>query len=481
MNNTIKEKSKSTIKEQILSTTKFQWIKFAIISLLYLLFVIWDHNYWLLIGILLIFDIYISKIIPWDAWKQSKNKTLKKIADWADAIIFALVAVYFINIFIFQNYKIPTSSLEKTLLVGDYLFVSKVNYGPRVPNTPLAFPLTHHTLPVVNTKSYSNWPYWDYKRLKGLYSVKRDDIVVFNFPAGDTVALNRQDKDYYDLVNQAGWNRVNSDKRIFGDIVYRPVDRRENYVKRCIGMPGDSLQIIDNIVYINGTELPTPKKAQFNYFVETSGNLLSEKQFRKLGVSKDDQLLYNRASDALLVFDFLGIEPNETGNYNPVYRMPLTQEACAFLQRSSWTRSIHIEPEVFGGPTYPYDYETGWTRDNFGPLWIPEKGETIVLNDKNIALYKRCIVNYEGNTLHWNGDKIFINSVPANSYTFKYDYYFMMGDNRHNSLDSRCWGFVPEDHIVGTPLLVWMSIDKDRGWFDGKIRWNRIFTKVSAQ
>jgi signal peptidase I len=481
MSDTLKENSKPTVKEQILSTTKSQWIKFAIIILLYLLFVIWDHNYWLLIGILFIFDIYISKIIPWDAWKQSENKTLKKIADWADAIIFALVAVYFINIFIFQNYKIPTSSLEKTLLVGDYLFVSKVNYGPRVPNTPLAFPLAHHTLPVINTKSYSDWPYWDYKRLKGLGSVKRNDIVVFNFPAGDTVALNLQNRDYYDLVNQAGWNRVNSDKRIFGEIVYRPVDRRENYVKRCIGMPGDSLQIINNSVYINGTELATPKKAQFNYFVETSGNLLSEKQFRKLGVSKDDQLLYNRASDAILIFDFLGIKPNETDNYNPVYRIPLTQDAYAFLQRSGWARSIHIEPDAFGGPTYPYEYETGWTRDNFGPLWIPKKGETIVLNEKNIALYKRCIVNYEGNTLHWNGNKIFINSIPSNSYTFKYDYYFMMGDNRHNSLDSRCWGFVPEDHIVGTPLLVWMSIDKDRGWFDGRIRWNRIFTKVSAQ
>jgi signal peptidase I len=485
MSNTVKENSKPTVKEQIFSTTKSQWIKFAIVVLLYLLFVIWDYNYWLLFGIPVIFDIYISNIIPWDACKNSKNKVLKKIADWADAIIFALVAVYFINIFIFQNYKIPSSSLEKTLLVGDYLFVSKVNYGPRVPNTPLAFPLTHHTLPVFNTKSYSDWPYWDYKRLKGFGPVKRNDIVVFNFPAGDTVAFNHQNRDYYDLVNQAGWGRVNSDKRIFGDIIYRPVDRRENYVKRCIGMPGDSLQIIDNIVYINGTELPTPKSAQFNYFVETSGNPLSEKQFRRLGVSKEDQDTGKKwsgnSSDALLILDFLGIEPNETGNYNPVYKIPLTRDAYLFLQKSGWARSIHIEPEAFGGPTYPYDYETGWTRDNFGSLWIPKKGETIVLNEKNRALYRRCIVNYEGNTLHKSGSKFFINSIPANSYTFKYDYYFMMGDNRHNSLDSRCWGFVPEDHIVGTPLLVWMSIDKDRGWFDGRIRWNRIFTKVSAQ
>jgi signal peptidase I len=480
MNNT-KENSKPTVKERILSATKSQWIKFSIIAILYLLFVIWDNNYWLLVGLLLIFDIYISKVIHWDAWKHSKNKSLRKIADWADAIIFALVAVYFINIFIFQNYKIPSSSLEKTLLVGDYLFVSKVSYGPRVPNTPVAFPLTHHTLPVFNTKSYSEWPHWDYKRLKGLGDVKRNDIVVFNFPAGDTVALYRQDQDYYAMVAENGWELVNRDKRYYGDIVSRPVDRRENYVKRCIGMPGDSLQIINNQVYIDGVELPTPKKAQFNYFIETTGNRLSEKQFRKLDVSKNDRRYLNEFSSPVEAFNFLGIQMNEAGGYNPVYLVPLTQEAVTFLEKSGWARSIHIEPDAFGGSTYPYGYETGWTRDNFGPLWIPQKGETIVLNEENLALYSRCIINYEGNTLRQDGNKIFINGVPANSYTFKYDYYFMMGDNRHNSLDSRCWGFVPEDHIVGKPLLIWLSIDKDRDWFDGGIRWNRIFTTVKAQ
>jgi signal peptidase I len=470
-----KEHSKSTVGERISSAAKSQWFKFGMLSILLILFAIWDHNFWLLIGLLLVFDIYISKIIPWDGWKNSKNPFLKSVADWTDAIVFALVAVYFINIFIFQNYKIPTSSLEKTLLVGDYLFVSKVNYGPRVPNTPLAFPLTHHTLPIANTKSYSDWPHWDYKRLKGFGNVKREDIVVFNFPAGDTVSLNHQDRDYHELVSQYGWEQVNSNKKAFGDIVYRPVDRRENYVKRCIGMPGDSLQIIDNQVYINSIVLQTPPKAQFNYFVETTGNLLTEKQFRKLDISKDDQRLYNREANAQLIFEFLGIQVNETGNFNPVYRLPLTREGYNFLQKSGWARSIHIEPDAFGGQTYPYGYDTGWTRDNFGPLWIPKKGETIVLDENNLALYTRCIVNYEGNTLHRDGNTIFLNGIPANSYTFKYDYYFMMGDNRHNSLDSRYWGFVPEDHIVGTPLLIWMSLDKDRGWMDGKIRWNRIF------
>ena len=470
-----KENIRPSVKERIASTPRSQWIKFAIVSVLYILFTIWDNNGWLLLGLALIFDIYISKIIRWDAWKYSKNKFLRTIADWADAIIFALVAVYIINIFIFQMYKIPTSSLEKSLLVGDYLLVDKVSYGPRVPNTPLAFPLTHHTLPIINTKSYSNWPYWDYKRLKGFRKVQRNDIVVFNFPTGDTVALNLQNKDYYELVYQYTWKRVNTDVHNFGKIVYRPVDRRENYVKRCIGLPGDTLQIIDNQIYINGIALPNPPEAQFNYFVETNGNLLTEKQLRKLDVSRDDQHFFNRSADAERIFRFLGIPLNEAGYYNPVYLLPLTQDAYSFLQKSGWVKSIRMQPDIFGGPTFPYGYPTDWNRDNFGPLWIPKKGETIVLNELNLALYSRCIINYEGNTLRKDGDHIFINGVPTNSYTFKYDYYFMMGDNRHNSLDSRYWGFVPEDHIVGTPLIVWLSIDKDRSLFDGKIRWKRIF------
>ncbi|MDR2086924.1 MAG: signal peptidase I [Dysgonamonadaceae bacterium] len=466
----------------MLHASQTKWIRFSIISILYLAFAIWDNNYWLLLGEIVIFDIYISKFIHWNGWKKSKNPTLRVVADWADAIIFALIAVYFINIFIFQMYKIPSSSLEKTLLVGDFLFVNKLSYGPRVPNTPLAFPLTHHTLPIVNSRSYSHWPYWEYKRLKGLGTVKRNDIVVFNFPAGDTVALKAQDRDYYNLVYQYGWNRINSDKRTFGDIVYRPVDRRENYVKRCIGMPGDSLQIIDNSVYINGEPLPTPPRVQFCYFVETNGTFFTEKQFRQLNVNKDDRHLLNRESYSQDAFEMLGISKNETGQYNPVYRIPLTQEAVELAQKSGWIKSIRIEQDTFGGSTYPYGYETGWTRDNFGPLWIPEKGKTIVLDKHNLALYTRCIVNYEGNTLRCEGDKIYINEVLTdNTYTFKYDYYFMMGDNRHNSLDSRCWGFVPEDHIVGQPILIWLSLDKDRGLFDGKIRWERLFRLVKNQ
>jgi len=464
--------------------TKKQWITFVLVAILYILFVVWYGNYWLLLVLPFIFDIYISKFIPWGSWKNVKNPTLRKIAEWTDAIVFALIAVYFINVFIFQNYKIPSSSLEKTLLVGDYLFVSKVSYGPRVPMTPLSFPLAQHTLPIINTKSYLDWPKLEYRRLKGFGNVQRNDIVVFNFPTGDTVPRKVDNPDYYYLVKFYGREEVNSNKARYGDIVYRPVDRRENFVKRCVGMPGDTLQIINNDVYIDGAKQALPKKAQFNYFVETNGELWNEKTFRQLNVSLHDFKIMGEPE----ILEAIGIQKNEYGQYNPVYLMPLTQEALQKLQKGNMARSIHIEPDDWmkkfydvGTPDiYPFTADFGWSRDNYGPLWIPKKGAAITLDEKNLALYSHCIVNYEGNTLQRNGNQILINGKPADSYTFKYDYYFMMGDNRHNSRDSRSWGFVPEDHVVGKPILIWLSLDDDRGWFSGKIRWNRIFRTVSA-
>lgn len=466
--------------------TKNQWILFTCVAILYILFVVWDGNYWLLFGIPVIFDIYISKLIPWGAWKNTRNHALRKVAEWVDAIVFALIAVYLINLFIFQNYKIPSSSLEKTLLVGDYLFVSKVSYGPRVPNTPLSFPLTQHTLPVVNTKSYIEWPKWDYKRLKGFGNVKRNDIVVFNFPAGDTVARKMENPDYYYLAKKIGRETLRSHGARYGEIIYRPVDRRENYVKRCVGMPGDNFRIINNEIYINGKKQATPPKAQFNYFVETNGELWNDKMFRMLDVRSGDFGLFGEP----VLLEEIGIQRNENGLFNPVYLMPLTQENVQKLQKGKLCRSIHPEtdelmekhPEIFGpsDDIYPYDADFGWSRDNYGPLWIPKKGTAIPLDEKNLALYSHCIVNYEGNTLQKSGNRILINGKAADSYTFKYDYYFMMGDNRHNSRDSRSWGFVPEDHVVGKPILVWLSLDDDRGWFNGKIRWKRIFRNVSA-
>ena len=424
--------------------SKREWVNFSIVTALYVGFTLWMENAWLLFGLPVLVDIYLTKFIPWGAWKQSKNPTIQGILGWVDDILFALVAVYLVNLFIFQNYQIPSSSLEKSLLVGDYLFVSKLSYGPRVPNTPLSFPLVQNTLPILNCKSYLDWPLWGYHRVKGLGQVKRDDIVVFNFPAGDTITERVQNPDYYTLINEYGRERVLLDKATFGEVIYRPVDKRENYVKRCVGMPGDSLSVVNNQVYINGEKAQNPEQMQ------------------------------------LKLLSYLGFTPNEAGEYAPVYRLPLTNKALAIAEKLPIVTKIVIEPEALGGPTYPVDYETGWTRDNYGPIWIPQRGATIELTPQNLALYSRCIKNYEGNQLEVKEGKAWINGQEASSYTFKYDYYWMMGDNRHNSADSRSWGFVPEDHIVGKPILVWLSLDKDRGLFDGGIRWNRIFRWVDA-
>ena len=458
--------------------SKKQWIKFSIAAVLYLLFTLWMQNAWLLLGLIVLVDIFLTGYIPWGAWKRTKNPQVRNVLEWVDDILFALVAVYFINIFIFQNYQIPSSSLEKSLLVGDYLFVSKLSYGPRVPNTPVAFPLVQNTLPFFNCKSYLDWPEWDYKRVKGLGHVKRNDIVVFNFPAGDTVALKVQNPDYYHLVEQYGREAILLNKADFGDVIYRPVDKRENYVKRCIGMPGDTIEIRDNQVYIDGVAAKNPEKMQLNYFVETDGSMLSEEQFRLLDVSKADRVLIDGSYNPQYM-SMLNIQPNANGQYNPIYHFPLTQKTLEVAKKLPVVKRVVLEPDPVGTDSYyPVDYQTGWSRDNYGPLWIPKKGTTIPLTERNIALYKRCIVNYEHNKLEVKDSKVYINGKPETTYTFKYDYYWMMGDNRHNSADSRSWGFVPEDHIVGKPIMIWLSLDKDRSLFDGGIRWNRMFLGI---
>jgi signal peptidase I len=461
---------------------KKQYIKFAIAAVLYGLFILWMQNGWLALGYILLADIYLTKYIPWGAWKKTNNPTLKSIYDWIDDIIFALVAVYFINLFIFQNYQIPSSSLEKSLLVGDYLFVSKVSYGPRVPNTPLSFPLVQNTLPILNCKSYLDWPSWGYKRVAGLGQIQRNDIVVFNFPAGDTVATLQQNPDYYTLVQMYGREAVCMNKQSFGEIIYRPVDKRENYVKRCVGLPGDSLSVRNNQVYINGKAAQNPKNMQLNYFVETE-TPLTETMFRNWGVSRDDYMPYGQPCTVTdpETLSFLGFQPNANGAYNLVYRFPMTEAMVAQVKKLPSVKKVIVEPEIIGGTMYyPVDYDNGWTRDNYGPIWIPKRGATIELTPENLALYRRCIKNYEHNELEEKDGVVYINGEKATTYTFQYDYYWMMGDNRHNSADSRSWGFVPEDHIVGKPIMIWLSLDKDRSLIDGGIRWNRLFRWVDS-
>lgn len=470
----------------MIKASRKQWIKFGVALTLYLLFIIWLRSWLGIVVIPFIFDAYITKKIPWTWWKKSKNKTVLTVMGWVDAIVFALVAVYFVNLYFFQNYVIPSSSLEKSLLVGDYLFVSKMSYGARVPQTPLHMPLTQHTMPIFNCKSYLEWVKWDYKRVDGLGKVQLNDIVVFNFPAGDSVATALQAEDIYRLSYQAGKELskpidmsglsledqrlvfdyyyqvgrkyINDNPQSFGEIVVRPVDRRENYVKRCVGLPGQILQIENRVIYLDGKANKEPDNVQYRYFVHTKG-MLPDDLCHELGISKED---------------LAGYYTDES-----VYNMPLTAKAKdALLARKDIVTAIENTPDDDAGGLYPLNKLTGWTVDNYGPIWIPKKGETIELSLDNLPLYERPIHAYEGNALEVKDGKIFINGEETTHYTFKMDYYWMMGDNRHNSADSRFWGFVPEDHIVGKPIFIWLSLDQDRGWFDGKIRWNRLFKFV---
>lgn len=446
-----------------------QWIKCIFWSLIYILFIAWVGNFWWLLLLPFIFDVYITKFIPWTWWKNSKNKAVLSVMSWVDAIVFALIAVYFIHTYLFQNYQIPSSSLEKSLLVGDFLAVSKASYGPRVPMTPLSFPLVQHTFPVLNSKSFIEKPQWKYKRLKGTSTLKRNDIVVFNFPTGDTVAVKQQNPDYYTLCHRYGRDAVNSDKATFGEIVYRPVDRRENYVKRCVGIAGDWLEIKNNQIIVNGKPQEQFPGIQFNYFVQTDGTRLTNEALDELNISLEDRIELDNAQTANMI-STLGLNVNL-----PVYHFPLTKETYTKLQNTRGVTKLVIEPIWPGDEVFPLGGGKKWTRDNYGPIYIPKKGATMQLTADNFSVYERIIRVYEGNKLEIKNGQFYINDKPATTYTFKMDYYWMMGDNRHNSADSRYWGFVPEDHIVGRPLFVWLSLNKDKSWFGGKIRWNRFF------
>ena len=472
----------------MIQASRRQWIKFGIVLLFYIAFLIWLKSWLGIIVIPFIFDAYITKKIPWTWWKKSKNKTVLTVMGWVDAIVFALVAVYFVNLYFFQNYVIPSSSLEKSLLVGDYLFVSKMSYGARIPQTPLHMPLTQHTLPVFNCKSYLEWIQWDYKRVGGLGTVQLNDIVVFNFPAGDSVAtaipaddlyrmsydagkqlsqpvdMSRltleQQRQVFEYYYAAGRKYINENPQLYGKVIARPVDRRENYVKRCVGLPGQTLEIKNRIVYLNGKPNKEPDNVQYRYIVHTKG-MLPDDLCHELGISQEDRMMYYAEES--------------------VYNLPLTEKAkAALLARKDIVVSIENMPDEPVDGLYPVNKVTGWTLDNYGPIWIPKKGETIDLTLDNLPMYERPIHAYEGNSIDVKDGKIYINGQETTRYTFKMDYYWMMGDNRHNSADSRFWGFVPEDHIVGKPIFIWLSLDQDRDWLDGKVRWNRLFKFVDT-
>ncbi|MBS1531463.1 MAG: signal peptidase I [Bacteroidetes bacterium] len=371
-------------------------------------------------------------------FKEKHKKDLKKSTgrEWAEAIIFAVVAATLIRTFFIEAYTIPTPSMERSLLVGDFLFVSKVNYGPRLPETPISFPFAHNTMPLIGTKSYSDLIKLPYYRLPGLSDVKKGDVVVFNYP-------------------------MDADSPL-----YRPVDKQENYIKRCQGTPGDTLSVVNGQVYVNSKAAPNPPGEQVDYTITTTGIPLNPDVMQDLKISD-----YGGGS------------------------LFMTKDAAATLKGYSNVKSLvpnikigkgsdPANPVFPSNPGYPAytvlvnklpDYK--WNQDNFGPVIIPKRGWTVKLDSLTLPIYERAIQVYEGNKVEVKNGSLYINGQKTDTYTFKMNYYWMMGDNRHDSADSRYWGFVPEDHIVGKALFVWLSWD-DSADFLHKIRWSRLFHGV---
>ncbi|MCM5663944.1 signal peptidase I [Galbibacter mesophilus] len=400
---------------------------------------------WLAILTLGFYIYYINYAVDVNYIEDRSLKPRTATGEWVSSILFAVVAATLVHTYFMQPYVIPTSSLEKTLLVGDFLFVSKFHYGARTPMTTVAFPMVHDTIPVIKTKSYLKKPQLPYFRLPGLQKIKRNDIVVFSWPA--------------DTVEQFF---VKTNKRI-----RKPIDKKSNYVKRCVGVPGDSLSIVDGYVHINGqrTVLPDRAKPQFSYTVESKGQLTPRYMYERYGVTGP----------------FGQVQPGV------FYFQSLTEEAASQLEDNPNVVSVKRNIEPLGNSklatsVYPQSKGFPWNQDQFGPIYIPEEGKTVELNLEVLPLYKKIIVEYEGHTLDVKGNQILVDGQPTSTYTFQQDYYWMMGDNRHASEDSRYWGYVPADHIVGKPVFIWFSYDTNAsGPFWNKVRWERVFTTVGGE
>ena len=408
----------------------FKIISFILATILWSLFVYNIEGEWLYFAPLIAGDILFWETISWQFWKKKekkKSKSKSEFRSWIDAIGFAIIAATILRTFLIEAYTIPTSSMEKSMLIGDFLFVSKVAYGPRVPMTPIAVPLVHHTVPFFGIKSYSESLKFPYHRMKGLGKIKRNDCVVFNWPA---------------------------------EKLGRPIDKKENYVKRCVGIPGDILELTESELIVNGTaqELFKGVKNQWHYKLMTNGTGLNPNILRE----KYD------------------ITEGGRGRNRNEYNLSLTNENRDALASFSNISSIKRKVEkkgVFANYIFPHNENYAWNIDNFGPIKIPEAGAKVDLTITNLLIYKDIIERYENNKLEIIDNQIYINDELSENYVFKMNYYWMMGDNRHNSADSRFWGFVPENHIVGKALFIWMSWDKNAKGLK-KVRWNRLFTSV---
>src|SRR6185312_12885228 len=413
-------------------------------------------------------------------------------------------AATIIRTFFLEAYTIPTPSMEKSLMVGDYLFVSKVNYGARIPLTPISFPFVQNSLPLTqNTPSYLDWIEYPPIRLPGFSHIQRHDIVVFNFPEGDTVPANISNPSYYSLCRRFGRERVISNQSLDypngysmglpGKLLLRPVDKEENYIKRCIGTPGDTLTVRHGQVYINGKPDDIPGEAEFYYKVTFTGRMtlynerLADADNPNEGKQYDVDVNNATVISKSLLNSLDITEAMQPSDDDHSLIFTLTRQNAEKLKSVPGIASVTPSLRDSGNyiPNYdddifPSSRHFNWNVDNFGPLWIPKQGTTVKLTIDNLPLYKRIISAYEHNDLQVRNGQIFINGSPASSYTFKMDYYFMMGDNRHNSEDSRYWGFVPYDHIVGKASFVWMSLKKDVP-FKQKFRWSRFFTFVNNE
>ncbi len=446
--------------EKILEIVKNKWFKFGVVSFAYtLIFIIWSGLWWALIGLPIIYDIYISKYYYKWFWyihvdKKANSPIYKSIMGWIEALVFAIVVASVIRSYFVEMYVIPSPSMEKTLLVGDYLGVSKVAYGPKLSNTPLSLPLVHNINPFnKDKKSYVEWIKRPYKRIAGLDTLKHNDVVVFNYPEGDTVLVKAPQENYYIYVAQYGRDAVLASS----DIMVHPVDKRDNYIKRAIGLPGNTLQIINGDVYIDNVLSSFNIEGKMRpYAVRHSSKSISNKIFEDLGIT-NDQIIVRKPS----ITEFYLTDEQAK-------RMSNKQDIIEILPIIRQT-GLSTDYTVF--PRTPVLYK--WSEDNFGPLWIPRRGSSIALTVDNLPLYRRVIDVYEGNDLRVKGNNIYINGVKSDSYTFKMNYFFMMGDNRANSLDSRFFGFVPEDHIVGKASFIWFSKSPEGG-----IRFNRMFKSI---
>ena len=477
---------------------KNKYFKTAFWMLAYTFWVVWLDAYWMLIGLPIVFDLYYTRKVNWTFWKPRDPKKKTFVTEWVDAVIFAVVAATIIRMFLIEAFTIPTSSMEKTMLVGDYLFVSKYHYGPKLPNTPLSFPFVHHTMPMTShTPSYLEWIKWPYDRLSGIENISRNDIVVFNFPEGDTVCSGFQAASYYSLIRQMASSYCNQNnipynlkygrelmltRKPYGEILVRPVDKKENYIKRCVAIPGDEIKLVNSQMYINGEKQETFKAMQYNYFIATGGQSINKKFLEKYGISNEDASSAQRFVQIQDDINFIRTDSVLSKlNMANLYIFPLTPEKAEQMKQNSFIKAVvrYVKPAgQYNEGVFPHKPKLySWNEDNFGPLVIPKKGMKIALTSSNIYLYKRAIEIYEVNKVEIKNNKIYINDVEADSYTFKMDYYWLMGDNRHNSADSRFWGFVPEDHVVGKALMVWFSSDKDKS-FPANIRWDRLLTMI---